>query len=134
MKSTSTLTRRGLLGIAASIPVVAGLPFGFVGEAHANDQPVSGDQPHGGGYYHFNIGKFKATVISDGYGNVPFWPILAANQESLRLRHFCGKNASVRSRNSPTICSWSIPRPIVSWSIPVSVMFLGPIPVISRGC
>ena len=88
MKSTSTLTRRGLLGITLSIPIVTGLPFGFAGDAYADDQPVSGNPPHGGGYYRFNIGKFKATVISDGYGSVPFWPILAANQESSTVEAF----------------------------------------------
>jgi hypothetical protein len=34
----------------------------------------------GAGFYRFNIGDFKATVISDGHGMIPFWPTLAANQ------------------------------------------------------
>jgi glyoxylase-like metal-dependent hydrolase (beta-lactamase superfamily II) len=72
-----TLTRRGLLVVGAS--VLAGLRFGVVGDARAAD--AAKDQPHGGGYYRFEIGGLKATVISDGYGNVPFWPIFAANQQ-----------------------------------------------------
>ena len=75
IKSASTLTRRGLIGAGAAIPVLATAPLAF-----ADSQPAVGVRPHGQGYYRFNIGDFKATVISDGYGNVPFWPIFAANQ------------------------------------------------------
>jgi glyoxylase-like metal-dependent hydrolase (beta-lactamase superfamily II) len=60
--------------------------------AQANDQPAVGSQPHGGGYYRFNIGSFKATVISDGYGNVPFWPIFAANQPASATESFLKQN------------------------------------------
>jgi hypothetical protein len=34
----------------------------------------------GAGFYRFAIGDFKATVISDGHGMIPFWPTFAANQ------------------------------------------------------
>ena len=134
MKSTSTLTRRGLLGIAVSIPVVTGLPFGFVGEAHANDQPVSGDPPHGGGYYRFNIGKFKATVISDGYGNVPFWPILAANQESSTVEAFLREkriSPEPQFTNNLLVVDTPTDRFLVDTGFGD---VLGPIPVISLGC
>ena len=79
MRTTQTLTRRGLLGVGAAMPILAGLRLDVGSEANANDAPAS-SQPHGGGYYRFGIGGFKATVISDGYGSVPFWPIFAANQ------------------------------------------------------
>src|SRR5260221_4884345 len=87
MRTTQTLTRRGLLGVGAAIPILAGLRLDVGSEANANDAPVS-SQPHGGGYYRFGIGGFKATVISDGHGNVPFWPIFAANQPALSTEAF----------------------------------------------
>jgi glyoxylase-like metal-dependent hydrolase (beta-lactamase superfamily II) len=84
MRTTRTITRRGLLGAGAAIPIVAGLRLGVVSVASATDAHAS-NQPHGGGYYRFDIGGFKATVISDGYGNVPFWPTFAANQQAASL-------------------------------------------------
>ena len=78
MRTAQTLTRRGLLGVGAAMPILAGLRLDVGSEANANDAPAS-SQLHGGGYYRFGIGGFKATVISDGYGSVPFWPIFAAN-------------------------------------------------------
>lgn len=82
MTTIPQLTRRGLLGFGAALPVLAGMPAGLVNLAHAQDTATAGYSPHGGGYYRFSIGDFKATVISDGYGNVPFWPIFAANQQN----------------------------------------------------
>jgi glyoxylase-like metal-dependent hydrolase (beta-lactamase superfamily II) len=96
MTNMQTLTRRGLLGVGAAIPILAGLRLDVVSEANANDAAAR-SQPHGGGYYRFEIGSLKATVISDGYGNVPFWPIFAANQQAASTEIFLREN-----RLSPT--------------------------------
>src|SRR4051794_29933237 len=89
MKNTQSLTRRGLLGAGAAIPILAGFPSDAVRAANAND---TAGQPHGGGYYRFDVGSLKATVISDGYGNVPFWPIFAANQQAASTDPFLKEN------------------------------------------
>ena len=92
METTPTLTRRGLLGIGATaIPVLTGLRFGIIGDPYAADRPT-GSQPHGSGYYRFSIGSMIATVISDGCGNVPFWPIFAANQPASTTEAFLKEN------------------------------------------
>ena len=92
MTSTVNMTRRGLIGFAASLPIASALPFGLANVASASTAPAAAEQPHGSGYYRFNIGKFKATVISDGYGNVPFWPIFAANQDNSAVEPFLKRN------------------------------------------
>ncbi|MEW6454466.1 MAG: MBL fold metallo-hydrolase [Pseudomonadota bacterium] len=95
MTNAKTLTRRGLLGAGlagggllgagAAVPILSGLA------SDANAQAAAA-QPHGGGYYRFNIGRFKATVISDGYGDVPFWPVFAANQPASATEAFLKDN------------------------------------------
>ena len=96
MRSMQTLTRRGLLGVGAAIPVLAGLRLNVVRDANANDVAAT-YQPHGGGYYRFAVGSLKATVVSDGFGNTPFWPIFAANQQASSTEPFLKEN-----RLSPT--------------------------------
>ena len=63
-----------------------------VAQAAPKARISEGYQPHGAGYYRFSIGKFKATVISDGYGSVPFWPIFAANQPASGTEGFLKEN------------------------------------------
>ncbi|SIT54873.1 putative Lactamase [Mesorhizobium prunaredense] len=92
MTTTPKLTRRGLLGFGVAVPVLAGMPSGLVNLALADDKATSGYSPHGAGYYRFSIGDLKATVISDGYGNVPFWPIFAANQPASVAEPFLKEN------------------------------------------
>jgi glyoxylase-like metal-dependent hydrolase (beta-lactamase superfamily II) len=84
----TTLTRRGLLTAGAAIPLAAVLPAGV---ARAADD-VADYQPHGNGYYRFDIGNFKATVIADGYGDVPFWPIFSANVPEAATKSFLKQN------------------------------------------
>lgn len=91
MRNMPKMTRRKLLGAGAAVPILAGRRFDVVSAAHANEA-AAGWQPHGGGYYRFDIGSFKATVISDGYGSVPFWPIFAANQPALATEAFLKEN------------------------------------------
>jgi glyoxylase-like metal-dependent hydrolase (beta-lactamase superfamily II) len=44
------------------------------------DAGQAGAEPlNGNGFYRFKIGDFQATVISDGYGQIPIRPILAMN-------------------------------------------------------
>jgi len=40
---------------------------------------------NGNGFYRFKIGDFQATVISDGYGQIPVGPILATNASEAEL-------------------------------------------------
>jgi glyoxylase-like metal-dependent hydrolase (beta-lactamase superfamily II) len=48
--------------------------------AHAEDGRQAGAGPlNGNGFYRFKIGDFQATVISDGYGELPVGPIFAMN-------------------------------------------------------
>lgn len=91
MRNMQTLTRRSLLGAGAAIPVLAGLRWDGIGKANAQDTRADRG-PHGGGYYRFDIGAFKATVISDGYGNTQFWPIFAANQPQSATEAFLRAN------------------------------------------
>jgi glyoxylase-like metal-dependent hydrolase (beta-lactamase superfamily II) len=89
MRKMQTLTRRVLLGAGAAIPVLAGLRWDGVSGGIARD---TANEPHGGGYYRFEIGAFKATVISDGHGTTQFWPIFAANQPQSATEAFLQAN------------------------------------------
>src|SRR5580658_10286099 len=54
--------------------------------AQAEDARQAGTQPlNGNGFYRFKIGDFQATVISDGYGQIPIRPILAMNVSEAEL-------------------------------------------------
>lgn len=92
MTTTPKPTRRGLLGFGVAAPFLAGMPAGLVNLARAEDGATPGYSPHGNGYYRFSFGDLKATVISDGYGNVPFWPIFAANQPASAAEPFLKQN------------------------------------------
>src|SRR6476620_3912036 len=54
--------------------------------ARAEDALQSGAEPlNGNGFYRFKIGDFHATVISDGYGEIPIRPILVMNASEAEL-------------------------------------------------
>src|ERR1700730_8475273 len=54
--------------------------------AQAEDARQAGAEPlNGNGFYRFKIGDFQATVISDGYGQIPVGPILATNASEAEL-------------------------------------------------
>ncbi|HEY4783690.1 MAG TPA: MBL fold metallo-hydrolase, partial [Chthoniobacterales bacterium] len=54
--------------------------------AQAEDARQAGAEPlNGNGFYRFKIGDFQATVISDGYGQIPVGPILAMNAPEAEL-------------------------------------------------
>jgi hypothetical protein len=86
-KSSTLLTRRHTLhsgaGLAAS---TAAVPLLNPTSAHALDaSPGSTASLNGNGFYRFKIGDFQATVISDGYGQIPIRPILAMNVSEAEL-------------------------------------------------
>ena len=52
----------------------------------ADDPNEAGVEPlHGNGFYRFKIGDFRATVISDGYGDFPVRPTFVANISEAEL-------------------------------------------------
>ncbi len=54
--------------------------------AQAEDARQAGAESlNGNGFYRFKIGDFQATVISDGYGPIPVWPIFAMNVSEAEL-------------------------------------------------
>jgi hypothetical protein len=54
--------------------------------AHVEDaRPAGGEPLNGNGFFRFRIGDFRATVISDGYGELPVRPIFAANAADAEL-------------------------------------------------
>src|SRR5258708_17970146 len=50
------------------------------GTRQAGAEALNGD-----GFYRFKIGDFQATVISDGYGQIPIRPILVMNASEAEL-------------------------------------------------
>jgi glyoxylase-like metal-dependent hydrolase (beta-lactamase superfamily II) len=74
-----TLSRRSMLGAGAILGGAGAFsPFARPVPATAAE---SGDAAklQGAGFYRFELGDFRATVVSDGYGPFPFWPTFAAN-------------------------------------------------------
>ena len=69
--------------------------------AQAEDARQAGAESlNGNGFYRFKIGDFQATVISDGYGPIPVWPVFAMNASEAELardrwRHGDGLSFSV---------------------------------------
>src|SRR5712671_7968130 len=58
----------------------------LVASARADDPNQAGAEPqNGNGFYRFKIGDFQATVVSDGYGQLPIGPILAMNAPEAEL-------------------------------------------------
>ena len=107
--------------------------MGFLGDARANDQPAVGGDPFVAGSYLFNIGAFKATVVSDGYGSVPFWPVFAANQTEKLVQPFLKQNrlgATVQGTNNLLVVDTGTDRVMVDTGL---ATFLGRRSVTSRG-
>jgi glyoxylase-like metal-dependent hydrolase (beta-lactamase superfamily II) len=80
MSDRLPFNRRALLqtgALFAAAAAAAPMPFLGSGTAAAAEDIST---LNGAGFYKFNIGAFKATVVSDGYGDIPFWPIFASNQ------------------------------------------------------
>src|ERR1700722_20822802 len=86
-KTPTTLTRRSVFRAGAGMAVAASAtPFLTPASAQAEDTRQAGAEPqNGNGFYRFKIGDFQATVISDGYGQIPIWPIFAMNASEAEL-------------------------------------------------
>jgi glyoxylase-like metal-dependent hydrolase (beta-lactamase superfamily II) len=87
IKPPTILTRRsvfragtGLAVAAMGTPLLIPASAQAVGVRQADAEPLNGD-----GFYRFKIGDFQATVVSDGYGQIPIRPILAMNVSEAEL-------------------------------------------------
>jgi glyoxylase-like metal-dependent hydrolase (beta-lactamase superfamily II) len=87
IKSPTILTRRSIFRAGAGLAIAAtATPFLTPAPAQAEDARQAGPEPqNGNGFYRFKIGDFQATVISDGYGQLPIGPILAMNASEAEL-------------------------------------------------
>jgi glyoxylase-like metal-dependent hydrolase (beta-lactamase superfamily II) len=86
-KPLTILTRRsvfragvGLAVAATATPVLTPASAQSEGARQSGAEPLNGD-----GFYRFKIGDFQATVVSDGYGQIPIRPILATNVSEAEL-------------------------------------------------
>ena len=72
-KSPTILTRRTMFHAGAGLAVAAmATQLLTPASAHAEDARQAGAESlNGNGFYRFKIGDFQATVISDGYGQLP---------------------------------------------------------------
>src|SRR5258708_14977689 len=87
IESPTILTRRSIFRAGAGLAVAAtATPFLTPASADAEGGPKAGAEPlNDNGFYRFKIGDFQATVISDGYGQIPVGPILAMNASEAEL-------------------------------------------------
>src|SRR5580700_3149678 len=87
IESRTILTRRSMFRAGAGLAVVAtATPLLNPASAQSEDAREAGAEPlNGNGFYRFKIGDLLATVISDGYGQIPVGPILAMNASEAEL-------------------------------------------------
>src|SRR5260221_9918162 len=87
IKPPTTLTRRSVFRASAGLPVAAmGTSLLPPATAQAEGVRQAGAEPlNGDGFYRFKIGDFPATVISDGYGQIPVRPIFVMNASEAEL-------------------------------------------------
>ena len=87
IKSPTILTGRSIFRPGAGPAVAAtATPLLTPASAQAENARQAGAEPlNGNGFYRFKIGDFRATVISDGYGELPVWPIFAMNVSEAEL-------------------------------------------------
>jgi glyoxylase-like metal-dependent hydrolase (beta-lactamase superfamily II) len=86
-KSPTILTRRSVFRAGAGLAVAAtATSFLTPASTQAEGARQAGAAPlNGNGFYRFKIGEFRATVISDGYGQIPIGPIFAMNASEAEL-------------------------------------------------
>src|ERR1700738_2364119 len=84
---STILTRRSVFRAGTGLAVAAmGTPLLTPTSAQAEGARQAGADPlNGDGFYRFKIGDFQATVISDGYGQIPIRPILVMNASEAEL-------------------------------------------------
>src|SRR5260221_8544994 len=87
IRPPTILTRRSVFraGVALAIGATAARVLTPAsaraeGAGQAGAEAISGD-----GFYRFKIGDFQATVVSDGYGQIPIRPILVMNASEAEL-------------------------------------------------
>src|ERR1700736_1241637 len=80
-KPPTILTRRSVFRAGTGLAIAAmGTPLLTPASAQSEGARQAAAEPlNGNGFYRFKIGDFQATVISDGYGQIPIRPILAMN-------------------------------------------------------
>jgi hypothetical protein len=79
-------TRRSMFRTGAGLAVAAtAIPFLIPASALADTRQADAEPLNGDGFYRFKIGDLQATVISDGYGQIPVGPILAMNATEAEL-------------------------------------------------
>jgi glyoxylase-like metal-dependent hydrolase (beta-lactamase superfamily II) len=80
IKSPTTLTRRSVFRAGAALAAAGAAEALLAPNSVRADTPPAGAQSlNGDGFYRFKIGAFQATVISDGYGQIPIVPVFVAN-------------------------------------------------------
>ena len=87
MRPPTTLTRRSVFRAGTGLAVAAmGTSSLTPASAQAEAVRQAGTEPlNGDGFYRFKIGDFQATVISDGYGQIPIRPIFVMNASEAEL-------------------------------------------------
>jgi glyoxylase-like metal-dependent hydrolase (beta-lactamase superfamily II) len=84
-KSPTILNRRSIFRAGAGLAFAA-TATPLLAPASAEDARRAGAEPlNGNGFYRFKIGDLQATVVSDGYGQIPVGPILAMNASEAEL-------------------------------------------------
>jgi glyoxylase-like metal-dependent hydrolase (beta-lactamase superfamily II) len=87
MRPPTTLTRRSVFRAGTGL-AVAVMGTSLLTPASAQTEAVrqAGTEPlNGDGFYRFKIGDFQATVISDGYGQIPIRPTFVMNASEAEL-------------------------------------------------
>src|SRR5712671_2450385 len=87
IKPPTTLTRRSVFRAGAGLAVAA-TATALLTPASAQSEgarQAGAEALNGDGFYRFKIGGFQATVISDGYGQLPIRPILVMNASEAEL-------------------------------------------------
>src|SRR6201981_569692 len=81
------LTRRSVFRAGAGLAVAAtATPVLTASSVRAEAAPqADAVAMNGDGFYRFKIGDFQATVISDGYGQIPVRPIFVMNASEAEL-------------------------------------------------
>ncbi len=79
IKSPTTLTRRSVFRAGAGLAVAGAATSFFTPNLAQAETQSGGESLNGHGFYRFKIGDFKATVISDGYGQIPIKPVFVMN-------------------------------------------------------
>src|SRR5258708_7037375 len=84
IKSPMILSRRSVFRAGVGLAVAATATPLLTSASRAEDQ-AGAARLNGNGFYRFKIGDFQATVLSDGYGQLPVGPVLAMNAPEAEL-------------------------------------------------